>query len=156
MNDLVATIGRSAALCLSLALGACGESYEISDQQLQGKVGGVAWTFAAGETDSFLSDEEGFFAKLYASPGEPCAFSSPSGNRLLLNVPTAPGDYELSLSRSMTFVVEESDGPLNLIATEGRLIVDEVTATSVTGGIYGRFDGDNVIDGNFTLTVCAE
>ena len=155
MNPLLATLGLGAALSLGLA--ACGgDSYEISDQSLQGKVGGVDWSFAGGETDSFLSDEESFFASLFSSSLEACAFSSPGGNRLLMAIPTEPGDYELGISQTMTFVVDQSDGLENLVATEGRLVVDEVTATTIAGGIYARFDGDNEIDGNFSLTICSD
>jgi hypothetical protein len=135
---------------------ACGDSFEVSDQPLQGEVGGMAWSFVAGETDSFLSDEDKFFASLYATEFEACAFGRPDGNSLILSIPTAPGDYELSLQRTMTFVVDEEDGPNNLIATEGLIVVDEITATTITGGVHARFDGDNEVDGNFSVTICSE
>ena len=145
------------ALSLSLVAAACGsDSFEISEQTLQGEVGGQPWTFVAGDTSAFLSDEETFFAALYAEDFEACGFSQPSGNSLIISIPTAPGDYELSLQRNMTFVVETGSGPDNLIATEGRIVVDEVTATTVTGGIHARYDGDNEIDGTFTVEICPE
>jgi hypothetical protein len=136
---------------------ACGgDSFEISQQTLQGEVGGQSWNFVAGDTSAFLSDEDGFFAALYAESFEACGFSQPEGNSVLMSIPTSAGDYDLSLSRSMTFVVESESGPENLIATSGRIVVDEVTATTITGGIHARYDGSNEIDGNFTITICAE
>jgi len=144
------------AIVLSVAALGCGESFEISDQPLQGQVGGESWSFLKGDTSVFLSDSDGYFARLYAEDFEACGFSQATGNRLILSIPTEIGDYDLGLQRNMTFVVEEEDGPLNLIATEGRIIVDEITATTITGGIHARFDGDNEIDGNFTVTICSD
>jgi hypothetical protein len=143
---------------LSFAAGAaaCGDSFEVTDQPLQGEVGGAAWTFVAGETDSFLSDENNFFASLYGSDFEACGVSQATGDHLILSIPTAAGDYDLSLQRTMTFVVDEADGPNNLIATEGLIVVDDVSATTITGGVHARFDGGNEVDGNFTVTICAQ
>ena len=66
------------------------------------------------------------------------------------------GEWGLSLSRNMTFVVEEEDGPNNLIATEGTLRVDSLTADSLSGGIYAEFDGDNLVDGTFVVSICPD
>lgn len=133
-----------------------GDSFEITDQPLQGQVGGQPWAFVKGETNAFLSDADGFFASLYAADFDACGFSQASGNSLILSIPTEPGDYELNLQRNMTFVVEDESGPQNLIAFDGRIVVDEVSATTIRGGIHARFDGDNEVDGNFAVTVCPQ
>lgn len=140
---------------LVLLVAACGggSSYEVSDEPLAGTVGGAAWTFEAGHTNAFLSEgEDDFFAELYAEAFTPCGFTTPSGSHLIIAVPKEPGEYDFSLQLNMTFVV----GTDNLVATEGKVVVDEVTATTVTGGVHGIFDGDNEVDGQFTLTVCAD
>lgn len=59
----------------------------------------------------------------------------------------------MSLSRNMTFVVGDSD---NLIATNGRIVVDEVTATTVKGGLVASYDGSNEVNGRFEVTICPE
>lgn len=151
MNKLICVVS------LSLLAAACGgDSFDITDQTLQGQVGGQSWTLVAGDTSAFLSDDESFFASLYAEDFEACGFSQPTGNSLILSIPTSPGDYELSLQRNMTFVVDSEAGPDNLIATEGLIVVDEVTPTTITGGVHARYDGSNEIDGNFTVTICTE
>ncbi len=38
----------------------------------------------------------------------------------------------------------------------GRIVVDEVTATTVSGGLVGDFDGDNHVNGQFELTICTQ
>ena len=129
-------------------------SAEISDQMLTGSVGGQAWSFQAGHTSAFLSEgEPDFFASLYPAAFTACGFSEPAGNHLIVAIPKTPGEYEMSLSRNMTFVVGDSN---NLIATKGRIVVDEVTPTSVKGGLVATYDGDNEVNGRFEVTVCPE
>lgn len=144
---------RIASLVVALSLAACGgDSLEVSDQPLAGTIGGMPWTFVAGETDGFLSEgEDDFFTSLYAEAiTSPCGFGSPSGNSLIVSIPKAPGDYDFSTSRNGTFVV----GSDNLVTFEGRVIVHHVTATEVAGGLHMVFDGDNEVDGQFTATIC--
>lgn len=143
-----------ASFCfLSLAAG-CGTSdggsTTIDDGTLAGMVYGQPWTFQAGGTDAFLSEgDDNFFATFYAGAFT-CGGSEPTGPSLIVAVPKVPGDYPMSLMRNMTFVM----GSDNKIATDGRVVVDSVTATTVTGGLVGTFDDQNTVSGHFTLTVC--
>lgn len=126
----------------------------LSDATMTGKVGGQTWTFAAGHTSAFLSEgEPDFFASLYPMTFTACGFSEPAGNHLIVAIPKTPGEYEMSLSRNMTFVVGESN---NLIATNGKIVVDEVTATTVKGGLVATYDGQNEVNGRFEVTICPD
>jgi hypothetical protein len=141
-----------------MALAGCatddGGSAEISTTNMTGTVGGQPWTFAAGHTSAFLSEgEDSFFATLYPTTFTTCGFSEPGGNHLIVGIPKAPGEYEMSLQRNMTFVVGDSQ---NLIATKGRIVVDEVTATTVKGGLVGTYDGQNEVNGRFEVTICPD
>lgn len=136
----------------SAGCGGDGGAYPIADTPLAGVVGGAPWSFAAGEISAFLSDDDDFFAELYASEYETCGFGGPDGDLLLVAVPTEVGDYEMSLARNMTFVV----GSDNLVATDGRIIVDEVTPTLVRARLYGRYDDANEVSGTFELARCAD
>jgi hypothetical protein len=130
-----------------------GGSADLKDTPLAGTVGGKAWTFVAGDTDAFLSkDEPDFFASLYPATFTACGFSGPAGDHLILSIPKTPGEYPMSLSRNMTFVV----GDDNKIAIDGMIVVDEVTATSVKGGIVASFDSSNEVNGRFEIPICAE
>ena len=143
-------------LCLALVIAAgCGtdSSVTIATTPLAGKVAGQAWTFAAGHTSAFLSkDEPDFFASLYAMTFTACGFSEPTGPHVIAAIPKTAGDYDLSLSLNMTF----TDGSNNLISTEGRIVVDEVTPTKVTGGLHAKYDASNEVDGRFEVTVCPD
>jgi hypothetical protein len=139
----------------ALALAACGSEdgggsdVVISNLPVTGVVGGAPWTFLWGATDAYLSEgEDDFFAELSSEAGT-CRGSS-FGDGLLLSVPRQLGDYPLSLARNVTFVV----GDDNLIATEGHIVVEDVTGTFLRGGIHVRYDDDNEVNGRFTLTVC--
>jgi hypothetical protein len=129
-------------------------SKDIDETMLAGKVGGQSWTFVAGHTSAFLSEgEPDFFASLYPATFTTCGFSEPGGDHLIVAIPKTPGDYEMSLSRNMTFVV---GGNSNLIATKGRIVVDEVTATTVKGGLVATYDGSNEVNGRFEVTICPD
>src|SRR6478609_8479040 len=114
-------------LLLCALLSACAAdsgSADLVDTPLAGTVGGQTWTFQAGATDAFLSkDEPDFFAELYPAAFTACGFSQPSGNHLIVSIPKTPGEYPMSLSRNMTFVVNND----NKIAVDGTIVVDEVT-----------------------------
>jgi hypothetical protein len=124
----------------------------IVDSPLSGQVGAQHWTFQVGATDPFLSEGDGdFVAALYATSYTPCSDPEPSGSHLFVSVPKQPGTYNLSLMRNITFVVGDGD---NLISLDGEIVVDEVTTTTVTGGLRTRRDGGNDVNGQFQLSVC--
>jgi hypothetical protein len=126
----------------------------IAETPLAGTVGGEPWTFVAGDTNAFLSSgDPDFFANFYPTTFTTCNGFGPSGKSLIVAVPKTPGDYDFTTQRNMTFVVGPGD---NLVTLEGRVRVDTVTATSLTGGLVGRFDADNDVSGTFTINVCPE
>jgi hypothetical protein len=143
------------ALLLSLSLIGCAtddsSSADIEATPLAGSIGGQAWTFQAGNTDSFLSEgEDTFFATMFPTTFTTCGFSEPGGNHIIVSLPKVPGDYPMSLSRNMTFVV----GNDNKIAVDGMIRIDEVTATHITGGIVSSFDSQNTVNGTFDIPIC--
>jgi hypothetical protein len=150
MNKLLlAALALSSATACSTDTG----SMAIADSQLAGTVAGQSWSFQAGATNAFLSEgEDNFFAALYPSTFTACGFSEPSGPHLIVAIPKVAGDYDLDLHRNMTFVTQDNR---NLVSLDGRIVVDEVTATHVVGGLHGVYDGDNEVNGRFDVTICA-
>jgi hypothetical protein len=147
---------------VAVALAACGGQtsatsgeIEIASGPLAGKIGGVAWALGSAESDAYLSGlSDKLWVAAYAETVTPCtgAGSSLNGNHLLLNVPKVPGDYRLGLQFTQTFYVQSTN--FNYGATQGRMVVDTVTATTVTGGAHFQFDANNVVDGQFEVTIC--
>ena len=146
MNKLLFALLLPAAACTSSS-----PDTSISSVPLAGTVEGQPWTFKAGATDSFLSDSKGFFTDFYATAFTACTGQPPSGSSLIVNLPKQPGTYPMSLSQNMTFTDGMSD---NKIATEGTIRIDTVTATQITGGLHGIYDGNNEVNGTFTVTIC--
>jgi hypothetical protein len=76
---------------------------------------------------------------------------------LILSVPRTPGTHALGFDLNATFVIEGPRQTLeNLVATRGRIVVDEVTATRVTGGAYIEFDAANSVNGQFEIAICPD
>jgi hypothetical protein len=144
------------AVAIAMALAGCAGSDDgggdPADTPLAGKIGGATWSFQVGATDAFLSEDGDFFAALYATTYTPCTGPEPTGPHLLMAVPKQPGEYDLSLMRNVTFAVDND----NLISLSGRIVVDTVSATTVTGAVKTRRDDGNSVDGRFTLTVCPD
>ncbi len=154
MRKRMVFLFAAAAAVGALGCGSDEPTYDIASGALAGKHNGKAWKFVAGQTNSFLSDEDGFFTELYDVEFETCGFGQPTADRkLLLNVPTAEGEYELGLKTNVTFAFGEGE---NNVATEGLLVVEKVTADSVDVGVYAIFNQDPnfEVSGQFTATIC--
>ncbi len=151
---------RLPILLLSFALIACGDEEtdelpcEVAGGTLSGTIDGESWTFAAGETSSFLSDDEEFFTTLYAQDYEPCGYDLPDGSSVIISVPTTPGEYELGAMMNGTFVYDDGSGsPMNEIAFSGVIVVDEVTDTTVSAALCMSV-GEHEVNGEFTVDIC--
>ncbi|HWA78543.1 MAG TPA: hypothetical protein VG937_39680 [Polyangiaceae bacterium] len=127
----------------------------IASSPLAGTIGGEAWAFDHAETESALSDEETFFLTFYAEPATACEpFFQSTRNQLIVIVPKAPGDYAINFDHAATFVVDPGGENRNLVSFNGHLVVDEVTATSVLGGIAVEYNAANHVNGRFEATIC--
>jgi len=139
---------------LLVACGGDDDLLEIPDGPLEGVIGGQDWAFASGTTDSFLSDGDAFWVSLLDTEGDCGSFGD--GNKLLTQLPTETGEYELGLSQNVTFVVQTDDAVENLVATEGVLRVDDITDTTVEAAIVAEYDDSNSVGGSFTVTICEQ
>jgi hypothetical protein len=137
---------------MAAGCGSSGGDVAISMQPLAGTVGGQPWTFGTGETDSFLSSTTSFYVNLYAGSFTTCSQAEPSGASIVtMQMPATPGSYPLSVQQNLTFFIPPSD---NFVATRGRLQIDSVTATTISGGLNATYDGSNSVDGQFQATIC--
>ena len=147
-----------AVFLLGWAVAGCGSDDgvedDIADRLARGTIRGQDATVSGGRQDVILSDEETLVATLHLGPYDGCNDSNVPGGRLLLDIPAAPGLYELGDDRGVNFVAESDDE--NLVATEGVLRVDEVTEAHLSGGLRAYFDDANQVDGTFTIDICAD
>lgn len=147
-----------------LALGACGaptapDPTAVSSSPLAGTVGGQPWRAvgAVASARRAFTDDGGERWIDVSDKVISCAEFLPEA-QVIGVVPWQVGAYALSLRRNLTFVVHQSDGGLdNLVATSGR--VEVVTAPGADAGIAtlrirARFDAENTVEGEVTVSVC--
>lgn len=163
----VACAMRSSLALLSLALApavvaACGpkepEPIDYADTPLAGTIDGAAWTMAVAHSDSFLDDEDGFFAVfLETAPAETCSPGG-DGRQVLARVPLEVGEQRLTLSHNATFsYVDDNDVTQNDVAIRGGIRVDEVDEDAgVVKGALNASTSDHEVNGTFEMTICVE
>lgn len=131
-----------------------GGGTSIASGPLTGKVGGAPWTVATAQADASFTDDSGFWVDLYAEQLASCSDSG-SGNSVILTVPRQVGTHRMSFDLTGTFFIpNQATGGDNLIATNGTIRVDEITATSVRGGVTMTYDANNTVSGEFDATIC--
>jgi len=148
-------------LVVGFAMGGCGgggssngSGAPISSQPLSGKIGGQPWSLAIAQTDSFLSMGDKFFVTMYPTTFTACdTFGAPSNvNTVIIELPKTAGSYNLSLDMNATlYEAATSD---NRVATQGHVVIDTITATTISGGANFAFDANNAVDGQFQATIC--
>lgn len=148
-------------LLMMTLLAACGgddagSDEPIAQQNLTGLVAGQPWELVAGEINAFLSEgEDDYFASLYAAEYEECGFGAPEGPFLIVSIPKELGEKNLSLGQNMTFVQDNAEND-NFVGTRGKIRVDEITETTVTGALRASFDSENEVEGELTVTICPD
>ncbi|MEP6652210.1 MAG: hypothetical protein ABJA82_02565 [Myxococcales bacterium] len=131
-----------------------GGSGSIANQTLSGKIGGQPWTYATGQTESFLSMDDKFFLTLYGEAFTTCEIGgAPQGaNEFIIEIPKAPGAYDLSLNMNATFY--DAATSKNWVVLSGRVDIESVTATTITGGMNVTLNAGNSINGQFEAMIC--
>jgi hypothetical protein len=147
---------RSVIGSVVLGCAGCGGGvFDVAQVPLAGKVGGQAWSLGTIQTNAFLSaSSDTFFVEAFPETFTPCTgdTSGATGNRVIMNIPKQAGTYALSFAFTQTFYVQASS--LNLAATRGRILVEEVTDTMIRGGAHFEFDADNAVNGQFQTPIC--
>jgi hypothetical protein len=153
-------------LILTLLL-ACGDdddkktAYSFKDQDLSGEIEGDNWTYEDGFVDQgTFDDEEILDISLFLAQDDPaCETFSREGDEVFFFVPNAVGLYKLSFDLGsfdgQVVTLFDDEEFLNVIATEGAIEILTITETEVTGRIDARADGNNHVNGNFTVSFCA-
>jgi len=139
--------------------------YEFKNQNAQGTIDGISFSFGEGTAeDSFFNDGELSIDLFDDSEDitDICdSFSFGDFVRVFFDVPNAVGVYELSFSltdaeNGRTVTLFNPANTLNIIATEGAVEILSITDTEVSGRLDVRGGDDDSVNGNFTVTICAE
>ena len=123
---------------------------------LSGKMVGVAWTFDTGNVVVPTSGSTYWYNMTSDNLSNACSSSytgTSSNPKILFTRSEAPsvGEKELGWGNTVTFY----DGSVNYGIITGKIKIDTVTTTAVTGKMYAKgSDSDNEINGTFTLSRC--
>ena len=123
---------------------------------LSGKMVGVAWTFDTGNVVVPTSGSTYWYNMTSDNLSNACSSSytgTSSNPKILFTRSEAPsvGETELGWGNTVTFY----DGSVNYGIITGKIKIDTVTTTAVTGKMYAKgSDSDNEINGTFTLSRC--
>lgn len=131
------------------------DSFKFKDQDAMGKIANVSWTYADGYAD--ISGENLNVTLVLAQDGEQgCDISMPDGDMVFFTVPNQTGLVKLYFNSSggQTATIFDEEEFMNYIATKGAIEILSITDTEVQGRIDARNDGENYVNGNFTISIC--
>ncbi len=128
---------------------------------LSGKIG-VDWTFQTGRMVVPSSSSGSYWYYMTNDNLSNACSSSYTGTSsnptVFYSRDAAPeaGEHELSFTSGNVKTVTFYDGTTNYIVAKGKITIDTVTTTAVTGKMYAisGSDTDHEINGTFTLSRC--
>ena len=127
---------------------------------LSGTMAGTAWTFYKGQVTVPTSSSGKYYYRLTSdniSNACSSSYAATSSNPyILIGRDDAPvvGEEELCFSSGCAKTVTFYDGSMNYIITTGKIKIDTVTTTEVTGKMYVKSGSNHEINGTFTLSRC--
>ena len=130
---------------------------------LSGTMAGTAWTFYKGQVTVPTSSETYYWYRLTSDTiSNACSstYTGTSSNPYIIyssDNATAVGEEELCFASGCVKTVSFYDGSSTNIIGTGKIKIDNVTTTEVTGKMYAKgSDSDNEINGTFTLSRCCK
>ena len=127
---------------------------------LSGKISGTAWTFYKGQV-TVPTSSSGYHWYRWTSDNisDACSstYTGTSSNPYILDSSDdapAVGEEELCYTSGCAKTLTFYDGSTSYIITTGKIKVDTVTTTEVTGKMYAKSSSNNEINGTFTLSRC--
>ena len=133
--------------------------YEFKNQNLQGKIGNVAWQLNSGNAEDDGSELD--IDLWVVNETDPCNVLFGDSTRIFFGIDNVVGLTELNLDltnifsgQTVTFFIP--DGSQNLVASEGAVEILSIdTATNlVSGRMDVTFDEETFVNGNFTIDYC--
>ncbi|MFO0586402.1 MAG: hypothetical protein U0441_02620 [Polyangiaceae bacterium] len=119
---------------------------------LEGMYNGKEWRAGQGSSTRFSPNSNTIVCTLSEANLGGC--DAHGFEKLVLEVPFKPGVYDLNLNQTVHFVF--NNGVDDLEATDGELIVHEVTETTIKAGLYAIYNGNPnyEVSGQFVVARC--
>ncbi len=141
--------------------GSTGHSF--LDQNMSGMIDGISFNFKAGSADIEMEENTmdlDFFDVNEENDGSDdfCGFFGFGENvKVFFFIKNEVGLYNLELNTDLTgqtVTLFNPDGAQNFISADGAVEILSISETEVKGRIDAKFDKENFVNGNFTLSVC--
>ena len=135
-------------------------TYSFINQDLQGEIGGDAWTYVTGTASISYFDSTELSIDIFAVASEdPCSEFNFTGNRVIFSIPDAIGLYELNLDFSgdpHTVTLFHEATTNNNIAVIGAIEITSIDKVNgiVEGRLDAQIDNTNFVNGNFSINYC--
>lgn len=127
----------------------------FNDGNASGKVQAKDFTFFSGRTRVHPSGGNQWLIELYSNEiTQPCGVSFSPEYYINFSIPKVEGSYEVTPSRSVSFVYAIPNGAQVAVATTGDIQIVRIEEGVVTGKIASRFNDDNRINGEFWAQIC--
>ena len=127
---------------------------------LSGKIVGTSWTFYKGHVQVPTSGDSYWYRLTSDNISNACSstYTATTSNPYIIysrDNATAVGEEELCWKTGCVKYVSFYDGSTQYIIGTGKIKIDNVTTTEVTGKIYAKgSNSDNEVNGTFTLSRC--
>lgn len=142
------------SLMMAFFLAACGGGHSIVDQLPQGLMEGEDWTMV-----SAVVEDRGdtLSVELFPVQVDECDSFASADSQIMFTVKKELGEYPLNFSftdiansQTVTFYTPEG---VNVIASEGLIVVETLSEDEVTIGLVADMD-DSSVNGRFTTKIC--
>jgi hypothetical protein len=162
------------AVVLGASCGGSGDDTTISKQPLAGTINGQPWSIgtatASAQWNPYSAFGSEYFLSMYPVSFTACTDGTTpaSADPLHTLVQKTVGIYTIRAPESPTWQPYPSGSggttggsmyvdvsfASGLTATKGRVVVSNITATTIAGGANITFDVNNSLDGQFQATIC--
>ncbi len=145
--------------CSILLITNCGDDLDLPEQQLQGTIGGEAWTY--GSANAFLLSANGQYQAKFLSVNEnlsdPCSLPSPGLTHVKAIFTPAIRDYTIFpqvIEPNQVQVAFEITPSKTVIATNGFMNIFDINNSFAIGYLQAELDDGNKVQGSFELQFC--
>lgn len=166
---------RSSMLALALALvpTGCGKgsgggggddagSTDYAATPLAGTIAGATWTYGSGRVKprDISTGEADFgsfelFSEVVPDLCKVIVHEPADKKMVLFSTAMKVGEVQLGLKTRTVTLYDNSTGQnSNVIASTGKLALDEVATGAIKGRLYATFDENNTVNGTFTVEKC--
>jgi hypothetical protein len=139
---------------LLISLSSCkDEPFDLTEDPLDGKIGGVDWIYTVGGVGQDFSTGRMEAILVGIDSSDPCSIVNTIRPHITMSFPPRIGNYTLSVD-NVQVIFNLEGGTKKLNASGGSLNIVSISGFEVIGELYAVEDDDNEVRGSFLLQTC--